>query len=251
MPLTNVVAIVTGGASGIGRATALEFARQGARVAVIDINQPGAEETIEQVRELGGGGLAVTTDVADAAAVDAAVAQIGDELGPVAVLANVAGVMDHLSPAHTLTGAEWARVMAVNASGPYHLCHAVLPGMLERGAGSIVIVASVAGLTGGRAGAAYTASKHAAVGLGRSIAWTYADAGLRCNVICPGAVRTPIMAGVTPEVGPFAERLRAAGPRPRAGQPGEIATIAAFLASPEASYVNGSIIPVDGGWMTA
>jgi NAD(P)-dependent dehydrogenase (short-subunit alcohol dehydrogenase family) len=245
-------AIVTGAASGIGRAIAMEFAAKGARVVIFDVETEAARDTVEAIVAAGGKALALDVDVSNIAQVDGAVAGVLTRYGSIDVLCNNAGVMDRMAPAHTLPPEEWEHVMAVNARGPYATCHAVLPSMLERRSGAIVNIASIAGLTGGRAGAAYTASKHAVIGLTKSMAWTYVDYGIRCNAICPGGIRTPIMRNIDIDEGLGVERLRLPGAtKPRQGEPDEIAAAAVFLASDQASFVNGSIIPVDGGWMVA
>jgi NAD(P)-dependent dehydrogenase (short-subunit alcohol dehydrogenase family) len=246
------VAIVTGGARGIGRAIVAVLAAAGHPIAVLDILDAEAKQAASETEAQGGRALAITVDLADRAAAETAVARVQAELGPVDVLCNNAGVMDRMAPVHAVGYDEWDRVFAVNIGGPFALCRAVLPGMVERGRGAVVNIASIAGVTGGRAGAAYTASKHAVVGLTRSIAWTYADCGIRCNAICPGSISTPIMSGVEFERTEFSRRIaKAGGMRPRSGKPEEVASVVAFLVSPAASYLNGAVIPVDGAWTAA
>lgn len=250
--LDGTTAIVTGGASGIGRAICGRFADEGAAVAVVDIDESGADATAGTIANAGGRAIAVTTDLRVPDDIAAAVARVGDEFGSIDVLVNNAGVMDALRPPLSVSLPQWELAFAVNVTAPFLLCQAVLPGMIANGRGAIVNIASIAGLSGGRAGTAYTASKHALVGLTRSIAFTHVEDGVRCNAICPGGVATGIADRDDPR-NPFgAERYRLAhATKPRHGEPDEIASVAAFLASDRASFVNGAIVPVDAGWTAA
>ena len=250
--LDGTTAIVTGGASGIGRAICGRFADEGAAVAVVDIDESGADATAGAIADAGGRAIAVTTDLRVPDDIAAAVARVGDEFGSIDVLVNNAGVMDALRPPLSVSLPQWELAFAVNVTAPFLLCQAVLPGMIANGRGAIVNIASIAGLSGGRAGTAYTASKHALVGLTRSIAFTHVEDGIRCNAICPGGVATGIADRDDPR-DPFgAERYRLAhATKPRHGEPDEIASVAAFLASDRASFVNGAIVPVDAGWTAA
>lgn len=250
--LDGTTAIVTGGASGIGRAICGRFAASGAAVAVVDIDESGADATAGAIADAGGRAIAVTTDLRVPDDIAAAVARVGDEFGSIDVLVNNAGVMDALRPPLSVSLPQWELAFAVNVTAPFLLCQAVLPGMIANGRGAIVNIASIAGLSGGRAGTAYTASKHALVGLTRSIAFTHVEDGIRCNAICPGGVATGIADRDDPR-DPFgAERYRLAhATKPRHGEPDEIASVAAFLASDRASFVNGAIVPVDAGWTAA
>lgn len=243
------VAVVTGAGSGIGRAVAARLAAEGAAVVGCDVNQAGLEETLGAVREGGNDATVVTTDVTSQDQVDRLVDDAVGRHGRVDVLANVAGIMDWFLPAHEVDDETWNRVMAVNVNGPMMLCRKVLPGMLERGAGAIVNVASVAGLRGGGAGIAYTTSKHALVGMTRSIAWTYRGDGIRCNAICPGGVQTNIGTTAVPRSQFAFERLgKSLALAEKAADPDEIAALASWLASDEASNVNGAIVTADAGW---
>ena len=250
--LDGTTAIVTGGASGIGRAICSRFAAEGAAVAVVDIDGPGADATAGAIADAGGRAMAVTTDLREPDDIAAAVARVRDGFGSIDVLVNNAGVMDALRPPLSVSLPQWELAFAVNVTAPFLLCQAVLPGMIASGAGAIVNIASIAGLSGGRAGTAYTASKHALVGLTRSIAFTHVEDGIRCNAICPGGVATGIADRDDPR-DPFgAQRYRLAhATKPRHGEPDEIAAVAAFLASEQASFVNGAIVPVDAGWTAA
>jgi NAD(P)-dependent dehydrogenase (short-subunit alcohol dehydrogenase family) len=243
------VAVITGAGSGIGRAVMVRLAAEGAAVVGCDVNQAGLEATLASVREGGHDATVVPADVSSQADVDRLVAEAVDRHGRVDLLANVAGIMDWFLPAHEVDDETWNRVMAVNVNGPMLLCRRVLPGMLENGAGAIVNVASVAGLRGGGAGVAYTTSKHALVGMTRSIAWTYRGDGIRCNAICPGGVQTNIGTTAIPRSQWAFERLgKSLALAERAAEPDEIAALLSWLGSDEAANVNGAIVTADGGW---
>lgn len=243
------VAIVTGAGSGIGAATALRMLREGASVVAGDIAPEGLEQLRTDAGDAADRLVTVVGDISAQADVDALVAAAIGRHGRVDIVANVAGIMDWFLPAHEVDDATWRKVMAVNLDGPMMLTRAVLPGMQERKGGAFVNVASVGGIRGGAAGAAYTASKHGLVGLTRSVAWTYAEDGIRCNVVCPGGVATNITTTATPRspwgIGRLAKiHASATG----MAQADEIATLVSWLASDEASNVSGAVVTDDGGW---
>jgi 3-oxoacyl-[acyl-carrier protein] reductase len=244
--LDGKVALITGAGSGIGRASAERFAAEGARVVVVDLK--GEAETAAAIEAAGGEALALTTDVADEDAVATMAEMAIERFGRVDVLMNNAGVLDdYLAAADTPT-AVWDRVLGVNLGAQFFTARALVPQMLERGDGAIINVASTAGLNGGNGGVAYTASKHGVIGFTRQLAFDYARKGIRCNVICPGAVET----GMTKEIfaSPDAAVMAAVESAPigRWAQPDELANVALFLASDEASFVNGAVYLVDGGF---
>ncbi len=239
-------AIVTGAASGIGRATALRLAQEGAAVCCADINADAAKETADTITSDGGKALSVHVDVADLTSCEAAIEDTSRALGGIDVLANIAGI---LSPGHTLEKDpnDFVRTVAVNLTGTFHMCRAALPGLLD-GGGAIVNLASAAALQGVPYNAAYCASKAGVVGLTRSLASEYARRDVRVNCICPGAVATPMLAAGFPvdDIDP-ALMARVAPQMPKLGQPEEIAALVAYVASDEAGYMTGSAITIDGG----
>jgi len=256
--LAGRVAVVTGAASGIGKATAARLAREGARVAAVDRHLAGAEETAAAIRAGGGTARAYACDVADSAQVAAAAQATLRDLGPVDVLANVAGIGDAVGSDITeLDDARWNHVLAVNLSGAFYWCRALLPGMAERGRGAVVNVSSLAGRSkSANGGPAYTASKAGLLGLTRHLAFDYGPRGVRVNAICPGGVDTPLLrAGRAAETSEERSvRLAAYGyfmPIKRISTPDEQAAAIAFLASDEASYVNGVSLDVNGGLFMA
>jgi NAD(P)-dependent dehydrogenase (short-subunit alcohol dehydrogenase family) len=240
-------AIVTGAASGIGYATALRMVREGAHVTACDVNSEGlsllADEAAAPERV-----VAAVADITSQADVDAVVA-IALEHGSIDILANVAGIMDFFVPVHDIVDEEWERVFAVNVTGAMRLCRSVVPTMRAANRGAIVNVASRAALLGGGAGTAYVASKHALLGLTRSVASLYRDEGIRCNAVCPGAVETGIGSTATPRNPDYITPWMALfGVATRLAKPDEIAAVISWLASDEASNVNGAALTADGGW---
>lgn len=249
MKLQGKVAVVTGAASGIGEAIAKLFAQEGARVVASDISQERLEKVVNDIVGDGGTAVAVVADVSDAADVAKMVDTAVEQFGTLDVLVNNAGIMDNFMPVHEVDDELWERVFAVNVTGPMRLIRKALPIMMEKGGGSIINVASVAGIAGARGGAAYTSSKHAIVGLTKNIGFHYAAKGIRCNAIAPGAVETNIGETITsPSQFGFGRFQLGQNAIPRAGQPMEIAHVALLLASDDGAFVNGATIVADGGW---
>lgn len=243
MRLQDKVAIITGAGSGMGLAMTQRFIAEGARVVAGDI----AESHLETLRAIPGV-TAVHADVTVQADIDQLVATaVG--LGRLDIVVNNAGIVDRFLPAGEMTDEVWNKVLAVNLTGPMMLSRAALPVMLSAGKGVIVNIASVGGLAGARAGAAYVTSKHGLVGLTRNIAATYGPDGIRCVAIAPGGVNTGIPLGGQPSERGFAALNRTLTANIRTGEPIEIANVALFLASDEASFINGEIVVADGGWL--
>jgi NAD(P)-dependent dehydrogenase (short-subunit alcohol dehydrogenase family) len=255
-------ALVTGAASGIGLATAQRLAREGAVVACLDLDAGGAERAAEAIRVHGGQAEAFECDIARSSAVAAACAAVEHSLGPVSVLANVAGVGDAtgLEGIEAIDDERWQVVLAVNVNGAFYLCRALLPGMAARATGAIVNVSSLAGRSkSANGGLAYTTSKAAILGMTRHLAFDYGPRGVRVNAICPGGVDTPMLRGVrrgsTPEETEHRRQRIAAYeyfmPIKRISTPDEQASAIAFLASDDASYINGVSLDVNGGLFMA
>jgi 3-oxoacyl-[acyl-carrier protein] reductase len=244
-----MVAFITGAASGIGRAMAVEFAARGARIAACDIVADGAEATRAAAEAAGAPqSIALTADVARAAEVERAVAAAHDELGRIDILCSNAGVLDGYLSAVDTDEELWDRVMDVNLKATWLVSRAALRGMLERGSGCIIITASVAGMVAGGGGVAYTASKHGVIGLMRQIALENAARGIRVNAICPGVIQTgmtqPLFDDPQSKVYEFIPEI----PSASWGQPLEIAKLAALMASGEVPFMHGACVVVDGGW---
>jgi NAD(P)-dependent dehydrogenase (short-subunit alcohol dehydrogenase family) len=248
MRLDKRVALVTGAAMGIGKAIALLFAKEGARILAADVND-GAAQTEREIREAGGECLFVRTDISRESEVEALVKAGAGRFGTIDVLLNVAGIA-HESPAHLLSVEDWRRILDVNLMGSFLCAKHVLPGMLKAGRGAIVSVASVQGLFGFPGYPHYAASKGGIIAMTRQMAREYAAAGIRVNCIAPGTVDTPMNAGVLSRVENPAE-LRAAWdkmhPLGRIGQPIDVAYAALYLACEESSWVTGQCIAIDGG----
>ena len=244
-------ALITGAASGIGRATALRLAADGDAVVALDVDAAGLEQALERVEAAGGTASTHRVDLRDVASIEDVVGQVLAE-GPPALLVNVAGIGVAAELADTTTD-QWDAVLAVDLSAVFHLCRLVLPAMLDAGGGTIVNVASVAGLVGVGRRAAYCAAKAGVIGLTRATAVDYAARGIRANAICPGTVHSEWIDKILADA-PDPETTRAAMSARqldgRMGSPEEVAGGIAFLCSPEARFVNGSAFVMDGG-MTA
>jgi NAD(P)-dependent dehydrogenase (short-subunit alcohol dehydrogenase family) len=243
------VVVVTGAGSGIGRSIAYRLAADGHAIAGVDIDPAGLAATVEQIQQAGGSGGAFPADIVPPGAFEQIAADVEATLGPVDVLCNVAGV-GVAAPLLTTSTDDWDRIFALNVSAIFHACKAVLPGMLTRGGGIIVNIASVAGVVAIRERAAYTASKFAVVGLTRSIAADYAAQGIRCNAICPGTVETEWIGKILANA-PDPEATRAAmAARQLDGQmgsPEEVAEGVAFLVHDRGRFMNGAAMVMDGG----
>ncbi len=249
MRLEGKVAVVTGAASGMGKAIAEMYAKEGAKVVVSDLNVEGAETVAADIRDGGGAAVAIKTNVADLDDVNAMIDAAVREFGTLDILVNNAGIMDNMAAVGDVTDERWDLVFDVNTKGVMRATRKAIPIFLEKGKGVIINIASTGGFSGAHAGAAYTASKHAVVGLTKNTGFMYAQKGIRCNAIAPGATMTNIASSMTnwDEFGASRTRVTQ-GVIPRAGQPEEIAQVALFLASDESSFVNGAVIAADAGW---
>ena len=250
MLLEDRVAIITGAASGIGRAMARRFAKEGAKLVLADLQEERLNKVADELKSTNSAVIARLVDVGSPRDTEAMIQSAVDAFGRLDVLCNNAGVLDNLTPVEDTSDELWDRVMRVNAKGPFLASRAGLKLMVEQGSGSIINTSSAAGLRGGRGGGAYTASKHAVVGLTRSIAWYYGSKGVRCNAIAPGAIMTAMAGGFIPHQGGFDAYQPHFQMVPPHGRAADVADVALFLASDESRYVNGAVLPVDGGWMS-
>jgi meso-butanediol dehydrogenase/(S,S)-butanediol dehydrogenase/diacetyl reductase len=238
-------ALVTGAAAGIGRATALRLAAEGARVACADRDSAGAQAAADEIRAAGGEAWAFACDVSDAEACAATVAAAVPRLGRLDALCNVAGIAMQ-GHATELSTQQWNRVLAVNLSGTFFMCRAAIPHLLET-RGSIVNMASAAGLVGVAYSAGYCASKGGVVLLTRALAVEFALRGLRVNCVCPGGIDTALTRGVRFPEDAEPRLLARMMLAPRIGSPEDVAAAIAYLASDEARYTNGAALAIDGG----
>jgi NAD(P)-dependent dehydrogenase (short-subunit alcohol dehydrogenase family) len=248
--LQHKVALITGGGMGMGREAALLFAEEGARVVVCDINRDAADETVSRVQRSGGEAVAAIGDVASEEDVARMVAEGVRRFGALHVLYNNAGVLwkDRDRSVLETDGAEWDRVMAINLKSVFWVTKHGIPHLRAAGGGSIVLVGSVSALAGfTRAQDAYTAAKGALISLNKSLAIQFARDNIRCNIIHPGIVDTPLQAPYLTEE--LRAEFKTAIPLGRIGQPREIAHAALFLASDESSFMTGADMIVDGGFM--
>jgi meso-butanediol dehydrogenase/(S,S)-butanediol dehydrogenase/diacetyl reductase len=244
--LQGKVAIVTGGGSGIGRATALRFAREGAVVVVADVVASAAESVVVEILAQGGRAEALAVDVSSSAAVDAMVDGAAARHGRLDVLMNNAAA-PHGAPVAATTDADWRRVMAVTLDGVFFGVRAALRVMAPRGGGSVINISSGAGLGGEVMLGAYGAAKAAVLNLTKTAAVENAACGVRVNCICPGPIATPPLRAWLDAIPGGVEHFEKQIPARRIGRPDEIAAVAVFLASDEASYVTGAVIVADGG----
>lgn len=243
---TGRVGLVTGAASGIGRAAAIALAAEGARLVLFDRDEAGLAAAAAECP----GALVVTGDVSQSAAVERAT-EAAASLGPVTLLVTAAGILGPTRPLHDVTEDEWDRLFAVNVKGTWLALRSVLPRMIAAGGGAVVTLASGAGLAGNTTFPAYSASKGAVVLMTRSVAASHAGEGIRANCVCPGPIETPMLRGAFAAAGEGAAareaEFRARNPMQRFGAVAEVTAAVLFLLSGAASYINGVALPVDGG----
>jgi len=248
--LAGRTAIITGGAGGMGRAASLLFARAGARVAILDIQREPGERTAAEIVAAGGEAVFLPTDVADGAAVDAALAAVTRRWGRVDTLFSHAGSII-VKPFHETTDADYDRLMDVNVRSAFVVCRALVAHMLGAGGGSIVITSSIGGEKGFSLESLYCMTKGAVLQLARSIAVEYRDRGIRANALCPGFVKTDHGLREIRELDGLGQRWSEtdlAAVQGRICEPEEVAAAALFLASDDASFINGTALYVDNGW---
>ncbi len=247
--LNNKIALVTGAGSGIGRATSLVLAREGATVVVSDVNADGGEETLSAIKDMGGDGMFVHADVSRAADVEALVGAVVNAYGRLDIAYNNAGIEGFTGGRlHEYPEDTWDRLIDINVKGVWLCLKYEIPQMLKQGGGAIVNTASAAGLVGSRQMSAYVASKHAVVGLTKSAALEYAKDSIRVNAVCPGIIDTPMMDRLVEGRDDYAASIPTRQPIGRKGTPGEIAEAVTWLCSDAASLVTGLAMSVDGAF---
>lgn len=250
MKLENKSVIVTGAAGGMGEAIARLFVQEGAKVVLADYNEEGAQAVADQLNEQrAGAAIALKVDVSKKEDTDRMIDLAVEQFGSLDVLVNNAGIMDGFEPVGDISDEKWQKIMDVNVMGVMRATRKAIPIFREQGAGNIINVASAGGLYGARAGAAYTASKHAVVGLTKNTGFMYAKENIRCNAIAPGGVATNISASMG-DVNSFGMERTQPGLalNPTFGTSEDIATVALFLAADDSKFINGTVITADGGW---
>jgi len=249
MKLDGKVAVVTGAASGMGKAIAILYAQEGAKVVVADMNEEGINAVVAEIKGNGGSAKGIVTNVSKEEDINNMINTAVNEFGSLDILVNNAGIMDNYIGLAGLTNELWERVIAINLTGPMMASRLAVKMWTEKEVGGVIVnTASVGGLFGTRGGAAYVPSKHALVGLTKNIAAVYGARGIRCNAIAPGGVVTNI--GTTmanPDMETMGISSKGSGVPPM-GEADQIATVALFLASDDSSFVNGATIVADGGW---
>ncbi len=240
--LQDKVTIITGAASGMGKAEAVRFANEGAKVVVADLNLEGAELVAEEIKEQGGQAFAVKVNVTDSADLQNMISETTKTFGQIDIVINNAGIFDKYTNSLETTEELWDLIFDINLKAVYRISNLVLPDMIERGQGTIVNIASIAGLVAQMGGAAYTASKHAVVGYTKHLAAVYGSKGIKINAIAPGTIRTPLTAEM------LKTRPTNKIPLDRFGNDFEVADLAVFLASDESRFMNGAVVPIDGGY---
>jgi NAD(P)-dependent dehydrogenase (short-subunit alcohol dehydrogenase family) len=254
MRLQDKVIVITGGGGGMGRAIAILFAAEGAKLMLGEWNEQSLAQTLAEIRGQGGTVHGVRGNVAVQADAEGLIEAAVSQYGRVDVLINNAGVMDLQQGIGELDDAMWARVIGINLNGPMYTSRKAVQHMLRQGGGNIINVVSAAGLGGGSAGAAYTISKHGVVGLTRNTAWTYTNKNIRCNAICPGGVMTGIVQSLDQsKIDPLGAERNGVywATMPNMLQPEDIAKLALYLAGDESTFINGTVISADHGWRAA
>lgn len=242
---TDRVAFITGAASGIGRAAAIAFAAEGARLAILDRSADALRTVEASVKEAGGEVLAIACDVSSPDQVEGAIKQIVDRFGRLDIAFNNAGVENKAAPVHEIDLAEWDRIIGINLRGTFLCMKHELAQMVKQGRGVVVNTSSGAGIRGVAGGAAYAASKHAIIGLTRSAALDYAKQNIRVNAVLPGNIETPMMDRFT---GGDIQKAIDLEPVGRLGKPEEIAEAVLWMASDLGGFVTGAATVIDGGW---
>ncbi|MCL1668167.1 SDR family oxidoreductase [Elizabethkingia ursingii] len=245
--MENKVAIVTGAGSGIGRAIALKLGQSGARIVVSDIQDEGGQQTVKELHKMGASAIFVKADISKLSDHEALVAQAVKHFGMVQIAVNNAGIGGPFIPVESYSPEDWNRIIDINLTGTFYGLKTQIPAIKTAGGGSIVNVASIAGILGVQLQSAYTASKHGVVGLTKSAALDCALDNIRINAVCPGTVITPLVMEAAKALQTTIESNTALWPMRRPAEPSEIAELVAWLCSDKASYVTGVAYPIDGG----
>lgn len=248
MKFQNQVAIITGSTKGIGKATALLMAAEGAKVVIVGTTEKAGNAVVEEIKAAGGEAFFQKTNVTSAADLDALVSAALDQYGKIDILVNNAGVGGSLANMDQITDEEWDKVLATNLTAPFQIMKRVIPVMEKAGGGKIVNVASMASTAAGRGGIAYTTAKHGVLGLTRQVSLDHGHAGIRVNAVLPGPIDTQMIARVLamPQH-PLNMKIKMS-PAGRPGQPEEVAKAILFLASEDSSFIQGAALAVDGGY---
>lgn len=244
MDLKDKVAIVTGGASGIGEEICLQFAREGARIAIADIDSAASAEVITKIEREGGRAIALNVDIRDLAEVRKATQQVLDGYGTVDILVNCAGYNKFVG-VDEVTSELWDQLISINLTGSWNFANAVMAHMRQQRSGKIINIGSAAAILANPKCLPYVVAKHGVVGLTRALAVDLGPDQITVNCICPGPIQTPLFdKSTTPE---FARRIKERVPLNRLGKPSDIANAAVFFASPKSDFISGTVLPVDGG----
>lgn len=250
MKLKNKVAIITGAGSGNGRAISIEFAKQGAKVVLINRTKEKSDKTLEMIEEFNGEGISIGADVTDSKGFKAAIDQAIEHYGKVDIMVNNAGIFDGQATYQTTDEETFDKIIEVNLKGVFLGTKYVLDHMIDNEYGIVINISSVAGIRGGLASPAYTASKHGIIGLTGDLATKHGHQGIRALAICPGMIETSMTEDMLEDPSEETKAIIESIPLKRVGQAEEIAQLALFLASDDSKYINGAHIVIDGGMTT-
>lgn len=248
--LDGKIAIITGAASGLGKAQALKFASEGANVVVTDLLQDKIDNVVKEIENKGGTALGIKTDVTNDSDIDHLVSETLNRFGSISILSNTAGMFDQYTPLLKISEEMWDKILQVNLTSLYKVTSKVLPTMLEKQHGVIVNISSGAGLIGGGGGIGYTSTKHAVIGFTKQLNAEYGLKGIRANAIAPGLIETPMVQSIIDDPDTGIMNTLEKIPAGRYGKPDEVADLALFLCGNESRYIYGAVIPIDGGLLS-